>query len=125
MLKDITFGQYYDCKSLLHRLDARIKIILMIIFIVFIFISKNIFSLLFAAISVLAITIISRVPFKLYLKNMKAILPVLIFTAIINIFYGDPDVHTPVLRFVMLQSSLDMLTLTLKCLPRLTLHSAR
>ncbi|MBE6808200.1 MAG: energy-coupling factor transporter transmembrane protein EcfT [Clostridia bacterium] len=89
MLKDITFGQYYDCKSLLHRLDARIKIILMIIFIVFIFISKNIFSLLFAAMSVFAITIISRVPFKLYLKNMKAILPVLIFTAVINIFYGD------------------------------------
>ncbi len=89
MLKDITFGQYYDCKSLLHRLDARMKIILMIIFVVFIFVSQNMFSLLFSAMSVMATAIISRVPFKLYLKNMKAILPVLIFTAIINIFYGD------------------------------------
>ena len=57
MLKDITFGQYYDCKSLLHRLDARINIILMIIFIVFILISKNIFSFLFVSISVFAIII--------------------------------------------------------------------
>ena len=89
MLKDITFGQYYESKSVIHRLDPRMKIILMIIFIVFIFICKNIFSLLFAALCVFLTAFISGVPFKMYLKNMKAILPVLIFTAIINLFYGD------------------------------------
>lgn len=91
MLKDITFGQFYDSSSLLHRSDARMKIVLMVLLIVFIFLSQNMFSLIFAAVSVLAILFISRVPFKLYLKNMKAILPVLIFTAIINMFYGEGD----------------------------------
>ncbi len=89
MLKDITFGQFYDSKSVIHKTDARIKILLMIVFIVFIFISENFYSLMFSAISVFAVALISKVPIKMYLKNMKAILPVLIFTAIINLFYGE------------------------------------
>lgn len=89
MLRDITFGQYYQSKSLIHRSDPRVKIVLMILLIVFIFLAKNMFALLFSAVCVIAILLISRVPLSLYLKNMKAILPVLIFTAIINLFYGD------------------------------------
>jgi len=91
MLKDITFGQYFESRSLLHRTDPRIKIILMIFLIVFIFLSKNMYSLLFSTAAVLVILAVSRVPFKMYLKNMKAILPVLIFTAIINLFYGGGE----------------------------------
>ena len=89
MLKDITFGQYYDSKSLIHRLDPRVKIVLMILFIVFIFISRNFYSLAFSSLCVLTVVLVSKIPFKMYLKNMKAILPVLIFTAIINVFYGE------------------------------------
>ncbi len=89
MLKDITFGQYFESNSLIHRTDPRVKIVLMIALIVFIFVSGNMFSLLLSAAFVLLVLIVSRVPFKMYLKNMKAILPVLIFTAIINLFYGD------------------------------------
>ncbi len=89
MLKDITFGQYYESKSLIHKLDPRIKILLMILFVVFIFVSGNMVSLGVSTLSVFLVAFVSRVPLKLYLKNMKAILPVLIFTAIINVFYGD------------------------------------
>lgn len=89
MLRDITFGQYYQTKSPIHSADPRIKMILMIIFIVFIFLSSNMFALLFSFVSVAFVMAASKVPIKLYLKNMKAILPILIFTAIINLFYGD------------------------------------
>ncbi len=89
MLKDITFGQYYESRSVIHRTDPRAKIVLLILLIVFIFIAKNAFALGFAAFSVLAVLLVSHVPLKMYLKNMKAILPVLIFTGIINLFYGD------------------------------------
>ncbi len=88
MLKDITFGQYYQASSIIHKTDPRLKILLLILTIVFIFISGNIFSLALSALFVLAVCIASRVPFKMYLKNMKAILPVLIFTALINMFYS-------------------------------------
>ncbi len=89
MLKDITFGQYFDTKSVLHKADPRVKILLMIILIVFIFIAENLLALGVASAFVLGVLLLSKVPFKMYLKNIKAILPVLIFTAIINLFYGD------------------------------------
>lgn len=88
MLKDITFGQYYTGHSVLHKTDPRVKIVLLILLIVFIFLAKNAFALGFAAAAVIAAMALSCVPFRLYLKNMKAILPVLIFTAILNLFYG-------------------------------------
>ena len=91
MLKDITFGQYYSAKSFIHSMDPRVKIVLLILLIVFIFVSKNAFSLLLCAIFIFAILIMSRIPIKLFLKNLKAILPILIFTAIINMFYKDSN----------------------------------
>lgn len=89
MLKDITFGQYYQGRSVIHRADPRLKIVLLIAIIVFIFISGNFVSLLASALFVLTVAVVSGVPFKMYLKNMKAILPILIFTALINMFYGE------------------------------------
>ena len=62
MLKDITFGQYYEGRSVIHKTDPRVKIILMILFIVFVFLAKNTFALIFAGVSVLAVMLISRVP---------------------------------------------------------------
>ena len=49
MLRDITFGQYYESNSLLHKTDPRFKIVILILLIVFIFLAKNAFSLGFAA----------------------------------------------------------------------------
>ena len=89
MLRDITFGQYYQSNSPIHRTDPRTKILLMIILIVFVFISKNFVSLALSVLSVILILALSKVPIKLFFKNIKAILPVLIFTALINLFYGE------------------------------------
>jgi len=89
LLKDITFGQYFDTKSIVHSLDPRIKILLLILQIVFIFITKNIYALLLAFLFVLLSVIFTKVPIKIYLKNFKAILPIIIFTALINLFYTN------------------------------------
>ncbi len=87
MLKDITFGQYVEADSIIHKLDPRIKILLLIAYIVFIFIVNNLFSIAFASVFILAVTILSKVPVKLFAKNIKAILPIIIFTAILNALY--------------------------------------
>ena len=89
MLRDFTFGQYYESRSVIHKTDPRIKIILLILLIVFIFLAKNGFALGFAVVSVFSIMLITKIPLKLYFKNMKAILPVLIFPAVLNLFYGE------------------------------------
>ncbi len=98
MLRDITFGQYYEGKSLIHRTDPRLKILLLILFIVFTFLASNAVSLGFAAVAVLAVVALTHVPLRMYFKNLKAILPVLIFTAIINAFYGGGQVIFSVWR---------------------------
>jgi len=87
MLNDITFGQYIDAPSVVHKLDPRIKIILLILQIVFIFSSKNLISLGIAFLLVVISVIATKISFLKYLKNLKAILPILIFTAVINLFY--------------------------------------
>ncbi len=88
MLKDITFGQYFDSNSFIHKLDPRTKLILLTLIIVFIFVSQNAFSLLLIAFLILFSMIISKVALKMYLKNLKAILPIIIFTMLINLFYN-------------------------------------
>ena len=105
MLRDITFGQYYESHSVIHKTDPRIKIILLILLIVFIFLAKNGFALGFAVLSVVTIMLNTKIPLKLYFKNMKAILPVLIFTAVLNLFYGERG--KVLLSFWKLQISTD------------------
>lgn len=89
MLKDITFGQYYQGKSVVHKCDPRVKILLMIVFIIFLFLANNLYSMLFSSVCVISVILLSKVPLKLFLKNLKAIWMILLFTAIINLFYGS------------------------------------
>ena len=92
MLKDITFGQYYQSSSLIHKADPRIKIILTIAQIVFVFIAKNAVSIGIMLATLILSMVLSTVPFKMYLKNLKAIIPILLLTLIFNLFYGSGNV---------------------------------
>ncbi|MDD6146332.1 MAG: energy-coupling factor transporter transmembrane component T [Oscillospiraceae bacterium] len=87
MISDITIGQYYKGDSVVHRLDARMKIILTVMFIVMIFLCKNFLSLGFMFLFIMMAVFASRVPLKMFLKSLKPIIPIVIFTSIINIFY--------------------------------------
>ena len=88
MLKDITFGQYYENDSFVHKLDPRTKMLLLIAVIVFIFVSQNAVALSLVALLILFSVLFSKVPLKMYLKNLKAVFPIIIFTMIINLFYN-------------------------------------
>lgn len=87
MISDITIGQYYKGDSLVHKLDARMKVILTVLFIVMIFICKNFYALALMSLFVLFCVLMSRVPFKMFTKSLKPIVPIVLFTSIINIFY--------------------------------------
>ena len=96
MISDITIGQYYKGNSFIHKLDARAKILLTVIFIVMIFMCKNFFSLALTLIFIIASVLLSSVPVKMYLKSLKPIIPIVIFTAIINTIYtgGETVLYT-------------------------------
>lgn len=92
MLKDITLGQYFPGDSLLHRLDPRMKIVLTFLYIVLIFLAKSFASYMFIILFVLALLLISKLPIKSVLKGVKPILFVIVFTAVINIFWTTGDI---------------------------------
>ena len=87
MFSDITIGQYYKENSFVHRLDARTKIILTVMFIAMLFMCKNFLSLALSVAFVIVSVFASRVPLRMFLKSLKPIVPVVIFTALLNMFY--------------------------------------
>ena len=93
MIKDITIGQYFPGKSFIHRLDARTKILLTVIFLVFSFICKNFYALgLVSFIGVLSYGL-SRISPKIILKSLKPLLPIIFLTTLLQLYYvKDGDV---------------------------------
>ena len=71
MLKDITIGQFFPGNSLLHRLDPRMKIILTVLYIVLLFVARNIASFLAVMLFSLILIAISRISPKLIFKSWK------------------------------------------------------
>lgn len=86
-MKSISFGQYYPANSPLHRLDPRVKIILAILYIVCSFLCKNVISFALLLASAVLLVFLGRIPLKIILRGLRAVLFVLAFTAILNIFW--------------------------------------
>lgn len=85
-MKGIAFGQYYPANSIMHRLDPRMKIIIGILYIVVSFLCQNVFSFALLMISALLLIIISRIPVRIVLGSIKAIIFIMMFTALLNVF---------------------------------------
>ena len=91
MISDITMGQFFPGKSVLHRMDPRIKLCLTVYFIVLIFCAQN-FVTMAATIFMCFLGIaLSKVPVKLYIKSLKPILFIVVFTGVLNLFYGTGE----------------------------------
>ena len=86
-MKSIAFGQYYPSNSIMHRLDPRMKIVIGIMYIVACFLCKNVITFGVLMLSSLLLIIISNIPIKIVLKSIKAIIFIMLFTAILNIFW--------------------------------------
>ncbi|MBQ8514929.1 MAG: energy-coupling factor transporter transmembrane protein EcfT [Ruminococcus sp.] len=86
MLKDITIGQYFPGNSLLHRLDARFKIVMTLLYIVMLFMGA-LYSLVFGVVYCVMALILSRLPVKLFWKSLRPLLPILLFTAVLDLLF--------------------------------------
>lgn len=106
-MKGIAFGQYYPASSLLHRMDPRVKIILAIVYIVLCFLCKNVFSFVLLLLSTLLLIALSRIPLKIVLRSVRAIIFIMIFTAILNVFWtkGEPHELLVSWKFINIYSS--------------------
>ncbi|MBP3437596.1 MAG: energy-coupling factor transporter transmembrane protein EcfT [Clostridia bacterium] len=87
MIKDITLGQYFPGNSIVHRLDPRMKIILTILYIVTIFLTKNVYCYIAVFLSSILLVLVSRISLKVVIRGIRPILYVLAFTMVINLFF--------------------------------------
>ena len=89
MLKDITLGQYFPMDSVVHKMDARYKIIITLVFLVMLFWGQHIVSLAAGIFFVIAATAASRIPPKMLIKSIRPIVPILIITGLMNLLLLD------------------------------------
>ena len=97
MLRDITIGQHFPGTSLVHRFDPRMKLVLTIVYIVLLFAASNPLGLTLSILFLALMYKVAQIPFKMILKSLKPILPIVVFTAVLNLFFvsgeGEPLVH--------------------------------
>ena len=89
MLKDITLGQFFPGKSPIHRMDPRTKLILTVVYIVALFLANNWLSYLAMMVFLVSCIKISAIPPKSIVRGMKPLVLILVFTAVLNLFYTD------------------------------------
>ena len=94
-LKDITLGQYFPGDTVAHRLDARTKILLVMLYIIALFCAKSFTAYALLA-AVLAVCVqVSRVGLRSLVRGLKPVLFIIVFTALLNLFF------TPGERYVL------------------------
>ncbi len=95
MLRDITLGQYYQADSVIHRLDPRVKLGTTILFIISLFVLDDFWGYAVAALFLVLVVKLSKVPFRFMVKGMKSIIFLLSITVLFNLFLtpGEPVVN--------------------------------
>ena len=87
MLKDITLGQFFPGKTVIHRLDPRTKLLVLLIYIIALFLAKSYLSYALVLVFLVSVTVLGRIPFKAMTRGLKPMLIFIVFTAILNLFY--------------------------------------
>ena len=91
MNRSITLGQYYPGDTPVHRTDGRMKIILLILFMVACFCARSFSSFLLLTAFSLALVFVSSVPLGLLLRSLRMIIYILAITFILNLFFTSSD----------------------------------
>ena len=87
MLKDITLGQFFPGDTIVHRLDPRTKLILVIVYIITLFSAKNFVTYGLVLVFLATVIALSRIQLKTILKSLKPLLFIIVLTAVLNLFY--------------------------------------
>lgn len=99
MLRDITIGQHYPGNSVLHRCDPRLKLAATVGYIAALFTAGNLVGVLLALALLAVLYLLARIPLKLILKSLKPILPIILFTSVLNLFFVTGQGEAPLFHW--------------------------
>ena len=91
MLKDITLGQYFPGKSVVHCLDPRTKLILLVMYIIALFTAASWVSYAVTFAFLALVIAMSKIPVKAIVRGMKPLVLILVFTGILNLFFTEGE----------------------------------
>ena len=102
MLKDITLGQFFPGNTIVHRLDPRTKILAVVLYIVALFSADSVLTYAIVMVALTVSILVSKVPFRSLTKGLKPIVIIVIFTAVMNLFFtkGTPVCDVWLLRHI-------------------------
>ena len=105
MAFDITIGNYYNAESIIHRLDPRVKISLMLLLFITAFIADSFTSLAAVLLLLLVVIALSAIPLPTVFKASLPLCLMLIFPLLFNLFFVSDG--TPLLQWGLLQITSD------------------
>ena len=89
MFKDITIGQYYPENSIVHRLDPRVKLFGVVVYVAAVFIINNLIGFIFLTAAIATLIALSKVPLKHILKGLRFVWFLVILAVFFNLFFSD------------------------------------
>ena len=92
MIRDITIGQYYPADSVLHKMDPRAKLVGTLVYIVSLFVFSSWLGYGVAALFLVAMIVLSKVPFGFMIKGLKPIMVLLLITMFFNLVFTPGEV---------------------------------
>ena len=110
MLKDITIGQFFPGNSFVHKMDPRMKIIATLLYIIMLFVAKHPLSLIVGIALLVLLYRVANIPLKMVTKSLKPVIPVILFTSILNIFFVTGEV---LVKFVFISITKEGLILAI------------
>ncbi len=119
MLRDITLGQYYPTNSFVHRIDPRVKLLCLAVFITLLFMLNTVWAYAFLTLALGLVVYASKVPVKFMLKGLKSIVMIVVFMSVLNIFFSYGD--TVLFSVWIFKITLEGILLTVKMVVRLVL----
>ena len=91
-MRDITLGQYYPVESVLHSLDPRVKLTGTFLYLISLFLFKNVYGFVLSTAFLFCMIKLSKVPFSYMIRGLRAIFVLMLFTAFFNVIFTPGEV---------------------------------
>lgn len=88
MISDITIGQFFPGKSFVHKTDARVKLVIVFVSLIMTLVCSNFYSLALMCAFTVTVFIFTRLSFKVIAKSFKPIIPIILLTSVLQIFFN-------------------------------------
>lgn len=114
MLNNIVIGKYYNTNSIVHKINPFIKLLLTLIYVIFIMFIENIYAYIILTIIFFIFTLFTKVPLKQYYKSIKGLYILIFSIIIINLIFKTQYINTilMIMKLILTLMYTSMLTMT-------------